>query len=173
VWSCSHEDHCDVDVWGRSYEMSVCVCVCVWGCSYEISVCACVCGVVAMKCRCVCVRGCSYEDDAPVQMRSRHIRPRARHKLNIADISIGSRVLVNYNYTEPETRGYWYDAVVTGKHVKRSVKQLTATVFIGYTCPTCLSLSQYCLYVLFLPVLCVPWELYNRSKVIIVGQTWL
>jgi len=132
-----------------------CVCVCVWGCSYEISVCACVCGVVAMKCRCVCVRGCSYEDDAPVQMRSRHIRPRARHKLNIADISIGSRVLVNYNYTEPETRGYWYDAVVTGKHVKRSVKQLTATVFIGYTCPTCLSLSQYCLYVLFLPVFSV------------------
>jgi len=71
------------------------------------------------------------EDNDPVEVMSRHVRPRARHKLRVADVEVGSRVMVNYNYDEPGTRGYWYDALVTGKHVKRSVKQLTATVFIG------------------------------------------
>jgi len=72
-----------------------------------------------------------YEDCDPIDITSRHIRPRACHKLHVADIAVGSRVLVNYNYDEPTDRGYWYDAVVTGKHVKRTVKQLKATVFIG------------------------------------------
>jgi len=80
--------------------------------------------------RAVCVFSC--EDTEPVEVRSRHIRPRARHKIHVSDISIGDRVMVNYNYDEPKSRGYWYDAVVTGKHVKRSVKRLTATVFVGY-----------------------------------------
>jgi len=73
----------------------------------------------------------SCEDSDPVDVTSRHIRPRARHKLCIEDISIGHRVLVNYNYDEPHCRGYWYDAVVTGKQVSRTVKRLTATVYIG------------------------------------------
>jgi len=72
-----------------------------------------------------------YEDSEPVDVTSRHIRPRARHKLSVADVAVSSHVLVNYNYDEPNSRGYWYDAVVTAKNVKRSVKQLTATVFIG------------------------------------------
>ena len=83
---------------------------------------------------CVCVRVISlfsYEDGDPVQVTSRHIRPRACHKLHVADVAIGSRVMVNYNYDEPKSRGYWYDAVVTAKHVTRTVKQLTTTVFIG------------------------------------------
>jgi len=77
---------------------------------------------------CLLVR---YEDCDPIDITSRHIRLRARRKLPVADISVGSRVLVNYNYDEPTSRGYWYDAVITGKHVKRTVKQLKATVFIG------------------------------------------
>jgi len=80
---------------------------------------------------CVCVFVVSYEDCDAVDVTSRHIRPRARHKLCLSDITVGSRVLVNYNYDEPRTRGYWYDAVVTRKHVTRTVRQLTVTVFIG------------------------------------------
>jgi len=78
----------------------------------------------------LCVFSC--EDTVPVEVKSRHIRPRARHKIHVSDISIGDPVMVNYNYDKPKSRGYWYDAVVTGKHVKRSVKQLIVTVFIGY-----------------------------------------
>jgi len=73
----------------------------------------------------------SYEDSDPVEVTSRHIRPRARHKLRVADIAVGTRVLVNYNYDEPDTRGYWYDAVVTARNVSRTIKKLTTTVFIG------------------------------------------
>ena len=67
-----------------------------------------------------------------MELTSRHIRPRARHKLSVAELDIGSRVMVNYNYDEPRCRGYWYDATVTAKHVTRTAKQLTVTVYIGY-----------------------------------------
>jgi len=82
----------------------------------------------------------SYEDGDPVSVRSRHVRPRARHKLSLADLMPGSRVMVNYNYDEPRRRGYWYDAVVTAKQVTRTNRQLTATVYIGYD-SACVCLS--------------------------------
>jgi E3 ubiquitin-protein ligase UHRF1 len=62
---------------------------------------------------------------------ARHIRPRARHRVTLEDVEIGSRVFVNYNYDEPSERGYWYDAVVEKKRVTRTIKELYATVFIG------------------------------------------
>ena len=83
----------------------------------------------------------SYEDGDPVSVRSRHVRPRARHKLSLADLTHGSRVMVNYNYDEPRRRGYWYDAVVTAKQVTRTNRQLTATVYIGYD-SACVCLSH-------------------------------
>jgi len=83
----------------------------------------------------------SYEDGDPVSVRSRHVRPRARHKLSLADLTPGSRVMVNYNYDEPRRRGYWYDAVVTDKQVTRTNRQLTATVYIGYDSDSSLPLS--------------------------------
>lgn len=64
-------------------------------------------------------------------MSARHIRPRARHRVTLEDVEIGSRVFVNYNYDEPSERGYWYDAVVEKKRVTRTIKELYATVFIG------------------------------------------
>ena len=106
----------------------------VWLCVCVVQLCVCVVqlSVCVLLCMCGCVYvWCSYEDSDSVEVTSRHIRPRARHKLCLADISVGSRVLVNYNYDEPNGRGYWYDAVVSGKHVTRTVKRLTATVFIG------------------------------------------
>ena len=90
-------------------------------------------------CMSVCLSH-SYEDGDPVSVRSRHVRPRARHKLSLADLTPGSRVMVNYNYDEPRRRGYWYDAVVTAKQVTRTNRQLTATVYIGYD-SACVCLS--------------------------------
>lgn len=52
--------------------------------------------------------------------------------MSLEDVDIGARVFVNYNYDEPSSRGYWYDAVVTKKKVTRTVKELFATVYIGY-----------------------------------------
>jgi len=72
-----------------------------------------------------------YEDEDAVELPVRHIRPRARHKLSLNDIAINDRIMVNYNYDEPDTRGYWYDAIVTGKRNTRTIKEVTATVYIG------------------------------------------
>jgi len=124
-----------VYVWCSCLSVCYCVCVavCMCGAAVSVRVLLCVCvSLSLLLCMCGCVYvWCSYEDSDSVEVTSRHIRPRARHKLCLADISVGSRVLVNYNYDEPNGRGYWYDAVVSGKHVTRTVKRLTATVFIG------------------------------------------
>lgn len=53
------------------------------------------------------------------------IRPRARQKINLSDINIGDKIMVNYNVEEPRHRGYWYDLCVTKK------KPLVGTLFVG------------------------------------------
>ncbi len=59
------------------------------------------------------------------------VRPRARVKLGSLELKAGQRIMVNYNYDEPEQRGYWYDAVVQ----RADRKNVTATVFIGSVKP--------------------------------------
>ena len=74
----------------------------------------------------------SYEDDeGVVPLTVENIRPRARQKVKLEDVKVGDKVMINYNYDEPLSRGYWYDAVVTAKRCTRTIKQLTCTVFIG------------------------------------------
>jgi E3 ubiquitin-protein ligase UHRF1 len=74
---------------------------------------------------------CRCDDSDPIDVSASHIRPRARHRIALENVEIGSRVFVNYNYDEPAARGYWYDAIVTKKRVTRTIKELYATVFIG------------------------------------------
>lgn len=81
---------------------------------------------------CVFVMHESYDDADPIEVTSCHIRPRSRHIISLEDVEIGSRVFVNYNYDEPTSRGYWYDAIVTSKKNTRTVHDLYATVYIGY-----------------------------------------
>ncbi|XP_067943687.1 E3 ubiquitin-protein ligase UHRF1-like [Watersipora subatra] len=71
------------------------------------------------------------EDEIEAQLRSYDIRPRARHLIKLADVEVGDKVMVNHNLDEPKQRGYWYDAVVTGKKVTRSVKELYSTLYFG------------------------------------------
>lgn len=72
-----------------------------------------------------------YEDDDLTDIRSNHLRPRAKTIVKLSNVEIGQKLMVNYNYDEPDQRGYWYDCVVTGKRDTRTIKELTATVFLG------------------------------------------
>ena len=72
-----------------------------------------------------------YEDDDPVQVQVKDVRPRSRVKLAMDAINVGEFVMLNYNYDEPDARGYWYDALITDKKSTRTIKDVTATVFVG------------------------------------------
>jgi E3 ubiquitin-protein ligase UHRF1 len=43
----------------------------------------------------------------------------------------GQKLMANFNYDEPDTRGYWYDCVVTKKKDTRTQKEIHATVYMG------------------------------------------
>ena len=38
--------------------------------------------------------------------------------LAFSELAEGREVLVNYNVDEPEERGFWFDAIVTGKQAR-------------------------------------------------------
>ncbi|GAB1600400.1 E3 ubiquitin-protein ligase UHRF1-like [Argonauta hians] len=72
-----------------------------------------------------------YEDDDIVELDSNHLRPRARHVIKFKDITVEQKVMANYNFDSPETRGYWYDCIITSKRDTRTIKELYGTTFIG------------------------------------------
>ena len=74
----------------------------------------------------------SYEDEGDAQLRSCDLRPRARHLIPFSDVKAGTKVMINHNLDDPKQRGYWYDAVVTGKKETRTAKELYCTVHFGY-----------------------------------------
>nr|KAG5688100.1 hypothetical protein BaRGS_031293 [Batillaria attramentaria] len=74
--------------------------------------------------------GSHYEDDV-VELTSKDIRPRARHVIKFENVKEGQTIMANYNYDEPNTRGFWYDCLVTKKRDTRTMKELYATVYIG------------------------------------------
>ncbi|KPJ15503.1 E3 ubiquitin-protein ligase UHRF1 [Papilio machaon] len=49
------------------------------------------------------------EEDSDLYCTEKEIRPRARTVLEIKDLKIGQKVMVNYNTDEPLEKGYWYD----------------------------------------------------------------
>ncbi|ESO04458.1 hypothetical protein HELRODRAFT_79229 [Helobdella robusta] len=62
---------------------------------------------------------------------SRDLRPRSYRKISLTNLKINEKVMVNYNYDEPASRGYWYDAVITKIKDTKSSKDVYATVYIG------------------------------------------
>lgn len=71
-----------------------------------------------------------YEDDV-VEMKSKDIRPRARHILKFEDVKEGQLIMANYNYDDPNGRGFWYDCLISRKRNTRTTKELYATLYIG------------------------------------------
>ncbi|XP_062593706.1 E3 ubiquitin-protein ligase UHRF1-like [Saccostrea cucullata] len=72
-----------------------------------------------------------YDDTEPEKLECKDIRPRARKVIKLSDIKEGQKVMANYNVDDPDLRGFWYDCIITGKRDTRTIKELTATVFIG------------------------------------------
>lgn len=70
-------------------------------------------------------------DDEVVALNLKCVRPRAKKIIPFEDVSIGDRLMVNFNVEEPSKLGFWYDCVVTSKKSTRTQKQLWATLFIG------------------------------------------
>lgn len=71
-----------------------------------------------------------YEDEVAA-LKLSGIRPRARKVIPFADVSVGDKLMVNFNVDEPAELGFWYDCEVTCKKSARTKKELWATVFIG------------------------------------------
>ena len=71
-----------------------------------------------------------YEDEFATLLPVGNIRPRACAKLPLEHLKSGDMVMVNYNYDEPDTRGYWYDAKVISTRSTRTIKELICTVYI-------------------------------------------
>ncbi|KAL8608900.1 hypothetical protein ACOMHN_063029 [Nucella lapillus] len=70
-----------------------------------------------------------YEDS--VELNSEQVRPRARHPLRFEDVKEGQKLMANYNYDDPQSRGFWYDCLVTKKKDSRTQKELLATIYLG------------------------------------------
>lgn len=55
-----------------------------------------------------------FDNEAiPFNVPETYIRPRARHQIQVSELSIGQKVMINYNMEEPEHIGLWYDFTVT------------------------------------------------------------
>ena len=72
-----------------------------------------------------------YEDESAVPLPVCNLRPRACVKLPLDRLKMSDLVMVNYNYDEPDTRGYWYDAKVISTRSTRTIKELICTVYVG------------------------------------------
>ena len=72
-----------------------------------------------------------YEEDDQIELACKDVRPRAKTNIKFPDVKVGDIVMANYNMEDPDTRGFWYDCVITGKQDTRTVKTLTATVYFG------------------------------------------
>ena len=60
-----------------------------------------------------------YEEESePIWLNPTDLRERATVTLAFSELAEGREVLVNYNVDEPDERGFWFDAIVTGKQAR-------------------------------------------------------
>lgn len=71
------------------------------------------------------------KDDSEFYCNLQEIRPRARTVIDINDLKIGEKVMLNYNTDEPLERGYWYDFKVSEIKKIRGTHELTGTLYLG------------------------------------------
>ena len=71
-----------------------------------------------------------YEEDMTecAKVKLEQLRARARVILPFVDLDLKQEIMVNYNIDQPEERGFWYDAVVTGWRCTSSLKSLVVTI---------------------------------------------
>jgi len=78
-----------------------------------------------------------YPDFGPVKVKYEEMRPRAKVVIPFTDLDLGMDIMVNYNMEEPEERGWWYEAKVTGWKCTSSLKSLVVSVCAKDTVANC------------------------------------
>lgn len=82
-----------------------------------------------------------FDDKAfPFNVPETCIRPRARYLVPFDKLSVGQKVMINYNVDEPKEVGLWYDFTISKIDKKRKLQELTGILHMG----------QYVLFILFL-----------------------
>eukprot|EP00795_Rhopilema_esculentum_P000042 gene42-9646_t len=72
-----------------------------------------------------------YDENEVLKLKESEVRPRARMILKWDEITVGDKVMANYNSDEPKERGFWYDVVVTRKENKRQANILYGKILLG------------------------------------------
>ena len=67
----------------------------------------------------------------PFQVDENSIRPRAWYVIPENDLAIGERVMLNQNLDNPSEIGHWYDFKIDKISLKKSVRILIGTLYIG------------------------------------------
>lgn len=73
-----------------------------------------------------------FDDKAPpFNVSESLIRPRARHLLQLDNLELGQKVMINHNVDNPKEIGFWYDFTISNIIKTRKVQQLIGILHIG------------------------------------------
>lgn len=73
-----------------------------------------------------------YDKNFSVNVPETYIRPRARHLVPFDKLSVGQKVMINYNVDEPKEVGLWYDFTISEIYKKQKLQELTGILHIGH-----------------------------------------
>ncbi|XP_026824930.1 E3 ubiquitin-protein ligase UHRF1 isoform X2 [Ooceraea biroi] len=68
---------------------------------------------------------CEFDDKLPYNVPEKSIRPRARRVLSFDELSVGQKVMINYNVDDPKNVGLWYDFTISKIDRKRRWHELS------------------------------------------------
>ncbi|KAJ0183607.1 hypothetical protein K1T71_000030 [Dendrolimus kikuchii] len=71
------------------------------------------------------------DEQSEIYSKGTEIRPRSRIIINVKDLQVGQKVMLNYNPDEPSQLGYWYDFKVLEIKTKRTTHELLGEIYIG------------------------------------------
>lgn len=73
-----------------------------------------------------------FDDKAfPFNVPETCIRPRVRNLIPFDELSVGQKVMINYNVDEPKQVGLWYDFTISKIEKKRKLQELTGMLHMG------------------------------------------
>jgi len=68
---------------------------------------------------------------SPDTVSETSIRPRARYSIPFNKLSVGQRVMINYDIDNPKKIGLWFDFTITDIVSKRTVKELVGQLHVS------------------------------------------
>lgn len=73
-----------------------------------------------------------FDDKAfPFNVPESSVRPRARCLIPFDELSVGQKIMINYNVDDPKEVGLWYDFTISKLDKKRRLQQLTGMLHMG------------------------------------------